>query len=142
MPVTRGRLALLLLFLVSCRTSVPAPSFPPHEKGGARARWMYEQRAYPFDAVPAQARRQAWNEAVRMRLRAVPSATDGAPAPFWRSIGPLPVDVNWPWRTATGRVKALAVSPADPQLVLLGASSGGIWRSTNGGASFVPVTDE
>lgn len=142
MPLTRGRFALLLLLLVSCRTYGPPPSFPPHEKGGARARWMYEQRAYPFDAVPREARRQAWEEAVRVRLRAVPSAIGAAPVPYWRPIGPLPVRVDWPWKTATGRVKALAVSPIDPGLVLVGASSGGIWRSNDSGASFTPVTDE
>jgi len=36
---------------------------------------------------------------------------------------------------------SLAVSPADPNLILAGSSSGGVWRSTNGGEQWTPVSD-
>jgi hypothetical protein len=42
----------------------------------------------------------------------------------------------------SGRVNAIAVSPANPSLVLAGSSTGGIWRSTDSGESFVPVSDD
>jgi photosystem II stability/assembly factor-like uncharacterized protein len=59
----------------------------------------------------------------------------------WRSLGPTPVRTAFPWQTASGRINALAISPADPNLILAGASSGGIWRSTDGGTTFAPVSD-
>ncbi len=40
-----------------------------------------------------------------------------------------------------GRVRALAVHPTDPDILYCGAASGGIWKSTNGGASWSPLND-
>ena len=139
----RKLLAAAVLVLAACRTSappLPPPLPPPIEKGEARERWFYEQRAYPFDSIPADGRRKALREAERLRLATNAIETEAAPA--WRAIGPLPVLVDWPWSPATGRVKALAVSPVDPGIVLAGSSSGGIWRSTDGGRHFAPVSDD
>jgi photosystem II stability/assembly factor-like uncharacterized protein len=46
------------------------------------------------------------------------------------------------WGQTSGRVNAVAVSPSNSQVVLVGSSTGGIWRSTNGGASFDAVSDD
>jgi photosystem II stability/assembly factor-like uncharacterized protein len=42
----------------------------------------------------------------------------------------------------SGRVNSVAVSPVNSQLVLLGSSTGGIWRSADAGETFVPVSDD
>ncbi|HEX6640630.1 MAG TPA: hypothetical protein VF215_05930 [Thermoanaerobaculia bacterium] len=134
---------LLLLALacavLGCRSAVPLEPPEPEDKGEARERWFYEQRAYPFDAIPADARRAALAQLQRER----PSiASEAAATSTWRVIGPQPVGTRWPWSAATGRVKALAISPANPDIVLAGSSSGGIWRSIDRGQTFVPVTDD
>jgi photosystem II stability/assembly factor-like uncharacterized protein len=41
----------------------------------------------------------------------------------------------------SGRINSIAISPADPKIVLVGAATGGIWRSTDGGETFAPVSD-
>src|SRR6185437_3044723 len=51
----------------------------------------------------------------------------------WRSIGPA---------VSGGRLGAVAGSDADASLFYAGAAGGGLWKSTNGGASFAPVFDE
>ena len=44
--------------------------------------------------------------------------------------------------TATsGAVGAIAPSPTDPNILYLGAVNGGVWGSTNAGASWKPLTD-
>src|SRR5262249_41901939 len=45
------------------------------------------------------------------------------------------------WGLTSGRINAIAVSPANDQLVLVGSATGGIWRSLDGGTTFIPVTD-
>jgi len=140
----RTLLAAVALLFTACHTAAP-PLPRPVEQGEARERWFYEQRAYPFDAIPADGRRNALREVERMRV-ASDTIDDAiatqAAATKWRAIGPLPVHVDWPWVEATGRVKALAVSSANPDIVLAGASSGGIWRSTDAGRHFAPVSDD
>lgn len=50
-----------------------------------------------------------------------------------RSIGPAGM---------SGRVTAIAVASKQPETIYLGAASGGVWKSTNGGISFTPIFDE
>jgi photosystem II stability/assembly factor-like uncharacterized protein len=131
-------LAATLLLSSGCRTSVP--EYPlPRDAGYERWKHYYEERAYPFGSIPADARRTALKAALQrsnVQSEAVDASTER-----WRSLGPTPVETAFSWRWASGRINALAISPADPSLILAGSSSGGVWRSTNGGASFVPVTD-
>ena len=135
---------LLLAFLLSisaCRTQPPR-FLSPADHGEQRWRHYFEERAYPFGTIPADARRRALAEATR---RQPEIGTDGAATeaatPKWRSLGPTPVQTAFSWGAASGRIKALAISPANPTLILAGSSSGGVWRSTDAGATFVPVSD-
>src|SRR5262249_3133973 len=41
----------------------------------------------------------------------------------------------------SGRINAIAVSPTNSQIVLIGSATGGIWRSIDGGNAFNPVSD-
>lgn len=50
-----------------------------------------------------------------------------------RSIGPAVVG---------GRIGAVAGIPGDPTTIWVGAASGGVWKSTDGGVRFTPMFDE
>jgi photosystem II stability/assembly factor-like uncharacterized protein len=53
-------------------------------------------------------------------------------AVVWTELGP--------WNIG-GRIRSLAVSPANPSLLYAGSASGGVWKSTNFGMSWDPCTD-
>jgi PKD repeat protein len=63
----------------------------------------------------------------------------------WRPLGPQPTQsktsARQNWGVVSGRVDALAIHPTNPNVMLLGAATGGIWKSTDGGASWRPVAD-
>ena len=40
-----------------------------------------------------------------------------------------------------GRVRAIIPHPGDPRVMWLGSVSGGVWKTTNGGASWFPLAD-
>jgi photosystem II stability/assembly factor-like uncharacterized protein len=109
----------------------------------ARQQWFMMQRAYPFDAPPAEGRLRAYLARPKDAGRGKDGNTAYATARTWRSIGPSPTTPAFPnnWGVTSGRLNSIAVHPANPQIVLIGASTGGIWRSTDGGANFVPVSD-
>src|SRR5260370_15927328 len=67
-----------------------------------------------------------------------PVTTDAA----WTPLGPSPLPINslgaGPF---SGRVTAVVVDPTNPNKVYLGAAQGGVWRSIDGGVTWVPIFD-
>ena len=41
-----------------------------------------------------------------------------------------------------GRVNAVAIDPRDNNTVYMGAAEGGVWKTTNGGLNWTPLTDQ
>ena len=128
------------------------------ELGESRRRenWLYFQRAYPAETIPVEAGmrmiEQLEREEARMReLRA--RAGNEAEAPdqqlVWVSIGPQPIlggfSFGSPQTNASGRVSAIALDPrydgANNQTVYVGGAQGGVWKSTDNGANWTPLTD-
>jgi photosystem II stability/assembly factor-like uncharacterized protein len=60
-----------------------------------------------------------------------PAAPMPSSSPQFRFMGPA----------VGNRISAVAGIPGDPTTYYAGAASGGVWKSTNSGASFVPVFD-
>ncbi len=59
----------------------------------------------------------------------------------WTLIGPEPTVTPFAFNPVSGRVTALAVDPANPDVVYLGAAEGGVWETTDGGTTWTPLTD-
>ncbi|QTN31190.1 hypothetical protein HZ994_02220 [Akkermansiaceae bacterium] len=58
--------------------------------------------------------------------------------PSWQEIGPL----NMPsFEPSQGRVNAVAFDPGNANRFFVGAATGGVWRTTDGGANYTPVSD-
>ena len=103
-----------------------------------RWQWFYQQRAYPYDEIPPGAMQRA-----RGYLRRAISAGQltGAPSvggKVWEQIGPAPV--AWDAYHFSGRVRSIAVQ--NPAIIYIGSASGGVWKTTNGGTSWTPLTDD
>src|SRR6476469_4268590 len=61
-----------------------------------------------------------------------PPAAEPAAAMHWRQIGP----------TRAGRARALAGVASQPNVFYIGFDNGGVWRSTDYGANWVPIFDD
>ena len=57
----------------------------------------------------------------------------------WVSIGPTLI--NNGGLGAIGRLSAIAMNRADPGTIYVGAAASGVWKSTDGGSSWQPITD-
>ena len=55
----------------------------------------------------------------------------------WESIGPYTTNV----KTGQGRVNTFIIDPNNPNIYYVGAPSGGIWKSTNAGINWTPLSD-
>ena len=61
----------------------------------------------------------------------------------WTPIGPAPtIDGGTGYSEPTGgRVTAIAADPNDPNTLYAGAAAGGVWKTTDGGLTWTPLTD-
>ena len=71
-------------------------------------------------------------------------ATPLAPALLsWVPLGPAPITGDYwsAYGNAAGRVSAIIVHPTSASTAYIGAAGGGVWKTTNAGASWTVLTD-
>ncbi len=98
----------------------------------AALRWFYEMRK---DADGNYSEGKRWEAYQNMRKQTL-NKTGFMPVANWRSIGPNTTD------SLTGRMISHAIDPVDNQIIWAGSANGGLWKSTNGGDSWLPVADD
>jgi hypothetical protein len=63
--------------------------------------------------------------------------------PSWVPLGPAPLSFTYPApENFSGRIVGIAPSPTDPNTIYIAAASGGVWKTTDGGTTWVPLTDD
>jgi hypothetical protein len=102
-----------------------------------RERWFYEQRRFPLGHIPTGARTSAIEE-IKRRAKPRDVTTNSS---NWTLIGPQPTDQDSNYPTA-GRVNAIAIDPRNNNVVYIGAAEGGVWKTTDGGVTWTPLTDD
>lgn len=104
-------------------------------------KWRMESMVDESGKIPEGAEMRAWLHAKQMPSD--PSAwPTGAVDPSQQVAGISPT--GWQWLgpgNIGGRVRAIVIHPTDPQTLWLGSVSGGIWKTTDGGASWAPLAD-
>ena len=131
-----------------CLAQTPDDDVDDHQAD--REEWFYNQRAFPTGRIPTGARinaiaaMQQIDRAARLRRRAAtvaPKPATALDAANWTSIGPLPTDLGTT-NVTSGRVNAVAIDPRDGNTVYIGAAEGGVWKTTDGGQHWTPLTDD
>lgn len=96
-------------------------------KKNAPGDWFVIQRSFPGNDIPYEKYFSAMEEKNVMMSMDNPSSV----LP-WTPCGPTNIG---------GRITAIAVNPSNPNIILIGAAAGGIFKSTNGGLNWTPKTD-
>ncbi len=121
-------LAIIAIIAFSFLTDAPIS-----EKGtlkykkNAPGDWFMIQRSFPGNDIPYEKFFSAMEEKSIMMNMDNPSSL----LP-WTPCGPTNIG---------GRITAIAVNPSNPNIILIGAAAGGIFKSTNGGLNWTPKTD-
>ncbi|MEZ4863370.1 MAG: hypothetical protein R3C14_18780 [Caldilineaceae bacterium] len=104
-----------------------------------RFNFFAAQRAYPLDTLPTG----GYAKAVQQTQAMLPLQAAAA-LPQWQNIGPAPMrnsKMGQQPLDVSGRVLAIAVHPTNGDIVYIGTALGGVWKTTNGGQSWTPLTD-
>jgi uncharacterized repeat protein (TIGR01451 family) len=108
-----------------------------------RQQWFRQQRATPQGYFPSGLRWKALQQLDQMMQAEESLQLAGIaiiPATPWRPIGPS--STSGFWGKATGRVFSLLVDPRNSSVVYAGTHGGGVWKSRDGGSTWVPLTDK
>ncbi len=95
----------------------------------------FQSKAYPEPNNLSEKYIRGWQQAVRLRQQRIKDMPR-IEAATWTSLGQ---SFNGGSRIG-GRVVCLAIDPNNSSNLWAGSASGGIWKSTNGGSSWTPVT--
>ena len=107
-----------------------------------RTEWLESQRAYPGTAY---LRNPVYEVRALSMARGFRTSSAAFPITTWRSVGPFGFLTSGFYGSSPnvdgGRIRTIAIHPTNPSVVYAGSASGGVWRSTNGGATWTPLTD-
>ncbi len=59
----------------------------------------------------------------------------------WQELGPTSWNATSGWNPGVGRITGLAIDEADIDHMIIGANTGGVWKTTDGGQSWTPLSD-
>lgn len=59
----------------------------------------------------------------------------------WEPLGPFNHINTGSWSSGQGRVNVVVVDPNNPNTIYIGAPAGGIWKSTDAGQNWTPLSD-
>jgi hypothetical protein len=141
----------LMSRLLACSLFALGASLPAQEREGdteRRRQALLEQwdGATPFAEGSSGVSFAKWLQAVGMGRATMRASVTVPQAQQWTSIGPRGLYMDNGFfgslpQLDAGRVPALAFHPTDRFTLYAGTSAGGVWKSTNEGASWVPLTD-
>ena len=114
-----------------------APAEIQQTKPFIRQRWFFEQRAYPNNFIPENAYANAMNQRNELRIQ----NTDRMPNINWVSLGPTP-GYYFSYGNISSRVVTGAYHPTNPSTIYIGPANGGVWKSTDSGINWTPLTDD
>ena len=120
------------------------PDVISQRKSFNRERWFNEQRMYPNNYIPEDAYKNAIEQRNELRGRQgfYLNSTNNIDVTFspWKSIGPTPGYYS-SYTNISSRITTIQYDPINPNIIYLGAAFGGVWKSTDGGNTWISKTD-
>lgn len=116
------------------------------EENAQFERWAYfwNDRVNADGSFPSAA--QGWINTLQTNPEMITGAnrTTSVAAAIWTSLGPIDVNIlnGWTFGAGIGRVNVVKRCPGNPGYMLAGTASGGIFKTTDLGSSWTPLTDQ
>jgi photosystem II stability/assembly factor-like uncharacterized protein len=107
--------------------------YPPPGSGGEERNYdWYFKRAFPNTEIDPTIYEKAIEDARKLPVYHPRGKQIAAATMEWKSLGPVGIG---------GRVTSIAMHPTDSNIFYVGAAAGGLWKTTDRGASWRSLTD-
>jgi photosystem II stability/assembly factor-like uncharacterized protein len=105
-------------------------------------RWEHETQLHTNGHGEPDGFEDYVNEAVNVANQKQQGAM-GTTAAMWSPTGPnvLPTNNTGYMENGIGRINCIAFHPTNPNTFFVGVAQGGVWKTTNNGVSWTPLTD-
>jgi photosystem II stability/assembly factor-like uncharacterized protein len=125
---------IAIITLLGCNTQNSdkregLPGLMKLEQKSAPFDHFYFQRAFPDEVVDFEAMSRSLKEAKAFARANYSKSGDNA----WSELGPYNIG---------GRINCIAIHPTDPDIILAGSAGGGVFKTSDGGQTWVPLTDD
>jgi len=100
-------------------------------------RWLYERKFHVDENGYYIQPQVEWNRFLQARGNMTETVNAGS----WTPLGPSGWTYTSGWNPGTGRISAVAIHPANESIIYVGSPGGGLWKTNNGGANWIPLTD-
>ncbi len=95
-------------------------------------KWYWRQRTFGLGYIPEGALQKATAQREAMRSSGKGMSIQAA-QPAWSLVGPDNIG---------GRINDIAINPYNPNTIFIGAANGGVWKTLDAGASWIPLTEQ
>ncbi|MCB0478712.1 MAG: T9SS type A sorting domain-containing protein [Crocinitomicaceae bacterium] len=102
-----------------------------------RWEWFWETRILPDGSFPNFKR--TWQE---IKDRQNFERTMNFYGGDWQPVGPFNYNNTASWSPGHGRINFVRSHPTNSNIIFVGAPAGGIWKTTDGGINWKPVSDQ
>ena len=92
--------------------------------------------------IPSEVFWKIWSDKNKSRLNKNNSSSLALPVSNWSALGPFTHSNTGSWSSGQGRVNTICVDPNNSNTIYVGAPAGGIWKSTNNGLTWNPLSDK
>ena len=107
-------------------------------------RWAHHWQDYLQEdgtIAPPAVLWEAWERKQGAESQQAPLGVPDENTINWSNLGPAVVTNSSVSTSGQGRVNAIIKDPNNPQTLYIGAPAGGIWKSTDDGVNWVPLSD-
>jgi len=59
----------------------------------------------------------------------------------WEEMGPVSWNATSSWNPGVGRITSISINETDENHIIVGAETGGVWKTLDGGQNWTPLTD-
>ncbi|OSZ80999.1 hypothetical protein CAP36_07120 [Chitinophagaceae bacterium IBVUCB2] len=102
-------------------------------------RWYYERKFHVDENGFFISAQEEWNKYLQSQASLESIQTEAA---NWTELGPKTWVRTSSWNPGTGRLTSVAIHPSNESIIYVSSPGGGIWKTTNAGATWAPLVDD